>query len=130
MASALGIPLEASGRLAEPIVIEPYRVVHTRTHPTYGYRIRGKRTVVYAPEFYRFPRRLVAGANVAILDGATWGRDVRFARGAGGHKDAAQSARLARALNVGRVYLTHVGKRTEAHGPDSLKVRDGQRLRL
>jgi ribonuclease BN (tRNA processing enzyme) len=130
MAAALAVPLEPAGRLTAPLLIEARRVVHTRTHPTYVYRIQAETTVVYAPEFFRLPRKLLRRVDLAILDGATWGRDILFVGRSGGHRDAAYSAHAAQALGVRRVYLTHIGTRTEARAPEALKLYDGQVLRF
>lgn len=110
----------ARARGAEPAVarftrvklaIEPRRVVHT-THPAFGYLIRGPRkTVVWAPEFYRFPG-WARGADLMFAEAAGWSRPIRFAGGTGGHAAALDVARRARRAGVRRLVFAHVGRPT------------------
>jgi hypothetical protein len=89
--------------------IERRRVVHTN-HPTYAYRIRAAgKTVIWAPEFYRFPgwaRR----ADVVFAEGAAWARPIRFVGGVGGHLDVLATASQAKRLGVKRLVFAHLGR--------------------
>ena len=97
----------ARGKLA----IAPRRVVHT-AHPAFGYVIRAPRkTAVWAPEFYRFPR-WARGADLMFADAAGWSRPIRFAGGVGGHAAALHVAQRARRAGVRRLVLAHVGRPT------------------
>lgn len=91
--------------------IEPRRVVHTN-HPAYGYRIRAAgHTVVWAPEFYRFPgwaRR----TDLMFADAAAWNRPIRFVGGVGGHADVLTVAESARRRGVKRLVFAHIGRPT------------------
>lgn len=87
------------------------RVVHT-SHLTYGYRIEAAaRVVVWAPEFFIFPR-WARGADLMFAEAAGWDRPIRFARGVGGHLDAVHVARKARACEVRRLVFAHIGRPT------------------
>jgi hypothetical protein len=91
--------------------ITPRRVVHT-SHPAFGYLIRvPRRTVVWAPEFYRFPR-WARGADVMFAEAAAWSRPILFAGGAGGHAALVDVARSARRAKVKRLVFAHVGRPT------------------
>jgi hypothetical protein len=93
------------------LTIAPRRVVHT-SHPAFGYLIRGPRkTVVWAPEFYRFPR-WARGADLMFADAAGWSRPIRFTGGVGGHAAALDVARRARRARVRRLVFAHVGRPT------------------
>jgi hypothetical protein len=97
----------ARGKLA----IEPRSVVHT-SHPAFGYLIRSPRkTAVWAPEFYRFPR-WARGADLMFADAAGWSRPIRFTGGVGGHAAALEVAQRARRAGVGRLVFAHVGRPT------------------
>ena len=117
------------------LVIEPRAVVHT-SHPAYGYRIRaGRRTVVWAPEFYRFPG-WARGAALMFADGAAWSRPIRFAGGVGGHADVLATAGAARRAGVKRLVFAHIGRPTlralarGARPPFGSMAADGQRFVL
>ncbi|HYM50453.1 MAG TPA: hypothetical protein VET65_07735 [Candidatus Limnocylindrales bacterium] len=91
--------------------IERRPVVHT-SHPAWGYRITwGRRTVVWAPEFFRFPR-WAAGADLMFAEAAGWDRPIRFAGGVGGHLDALAVARAAARQGVRRLVYAHIGRPT------------------
>jgi hypothetical protein len=93
------------------LVIERLPVVHT-SHPAYGYRVRAHgRTVVWAPEFYRFPA-WARGADLMFADGAAWNRPIRFAGGVGGHADVLTTAAAARLAGVRRLVFAHIGRPT------------------
>jgi len=101
-----------AGSVRKPgVSIERRRVAHT-SHPTYGYRIRAAgHTVVWAPEFSRFPR-WARGASLMFAEAAAWSRPIRFAGGVGGHLDVLAVARQARRLGVKRLVLAHIGRPT------------------
>ena len=91
--------------------VERRRVIHT-SHPTYGYRIRARgHTVVWAPEFYRFPT-WAKGADVMFGEAAGWGRPIRFRGGVGGHLGVLAVAERARRLRVKRLVFAHIGRPT------------------
>jgi hypothetical protein len=91
--------------------ITPRRVIHT-SHPAFGYLIRSPRgTVVWAPEFYRFPR-WARGADLMFAEAAGWSRAIRFAGGVGGHAAALDVAAAARRAGVRRLVFAHVGRPT------------------
>jgi hypothetical protein len=91
--------------------VESRRVIHT-SHPTYGYRIRARGdTVVWAPEFYRFPA-WAGGADVMFAEGAGWDHPIRFAGGVGGHMDVVAVAHAAKRRRVKRLVFAHIGRPT------------------
>ena len=93
------------------VQVQRRRVIHT-SHPTYGYRVRaGGRTIVWAPEFRRFPI-WVAGADVMFAEAAGWDHPIRFRGGVGGHLDVRAVADRARRLGVKRLVFTHIGRPT------------------
>lgn len=110
-ARAKGLRPYAGDFRKDGVRIERLRVTHTN-HPTYGYRIgvRG-RTVVWAPEFYRFPA-WAAGADVMFAEAAGWDRPIRFRGGVGGHLDVVTVAARARRLRVKRLVFAHIGRPT------------------
>jgi hypothetical protein len=64
--------------------IDARPVVHT-SHPTFGYLIEAPEgTVVWAPEFFEFPR-WAHGAGLMFAEAAGWERPIRFVGGVGGH---------------------------------------------
>lgn len=117
------------------LVLRPQPVIHTN-HPAFGYRIElGDRLVVWAPEFFAFPR-WAAGADLMFAEAASWSRPIRFAGGVGGHMPALTVARRARALGVRRLVFAHIGRPTlralaaGARPPWGEVARDGQAFRL
>jgi hypothetical protein len=98
--------------------IEPRTVIHTN-HPTYGYRIRADGcTVVWAPEFYRFPP-WAGGADLMFSEAAAWSLPIRFVGGVGGHAAVVSVAEAARRRGVKRLVFAHIGRptlRALAHG--------------
>jgi hypothetical protein len=93
------------------LLIEARPVVHTN-HPTYGYRIRARgHTVVWAPEFYRFPG-WAQKADLMFAEAAAWDRPIRFAGSVGGHADVLTVARTARRCRVRRLVFAHIGRPT------------------
>jgi hypothetical protein len=112
LASALGVApaverYEGVGGLG----IAPRRVAHT-SHPTYGYLILAEgRRIVWAPEFWRFPR-WAAKTDLMFADAAGWDRPIRFAKGVGGHVAAVEMAEEARRRGVRRLVLAHIGRPT------------------
>jgi len=110
-AKAKGLRPYAGAFQKDGVRLERRRVIHTN-HPTYGYRIRvGGRTVVWAPEFYRFPA-WAGGADVMFAEGAGWDHPIRFAGGVGGHMDVLTVADRARRLRVKRLVFAHIGRPT------------------
>ncbi len=94
-----------------PLSLSPKRVVHTN-HPTYGYLIRTADTkVVWAPEFFRFPR-WAEGADLMFAEAASWNRPIRFVGGVGGHMPVLAVANAARRAHVARLVFAHVGRPT------------------
>jgi hypothetical protein len=86
-------------------------VVHT-SHPTCGYRIRAAGiTVVWAPEFYEFPR-WARGADLMFAEAAAWNRPIRFVGGVGGHLDVEATARAAKRNGIKRLVFAHIGRPT------------------
>lgn len=91
--------------------ISPRSVIHT-SHPAYGYLIRTPtRRVVWAPEFYRFPR-WAHGADLMFAEAAGWSRAIRFAGGVGGHAAVLRIAEQARRGGVRRLVFAHIGRPT------------------
>jgi hypothetical protein len=96
---------------ADGLLIEAHPVIHT-SHPAFGYRIlAGRKTVVWAPEFLRFPE-WAASADLMFAEAAGWSRPIRFAGGVGGHAAAIEVAEEARARGVRRLVLAHLGRPT------------------
>jgi len=111
LARAKGLCPYAGSFRKDGVRVERRRVIHTN-HPTYGYRIRARgHTVVWAPEFYRFPA-WARGADVMFAEGAGWDHPIRFAGGVGGHLDVVAVADGARRLGVKRVVFAHIGRPT------------------
>lgn len=93
------------------LAIVPHRVAHT-SHPAFGYLILTPcRSVVWAPEFLRFPR-WARGADLMFADAAGWSRPIRFVGGVGGHAAALDVARRAQRAGVRRLVFAHVGRPT------------------
>lgn len=110
-AAAKGLHAYAGTFRKDGVRVERRRVAHTN-HPTWGYRIRARdRTVVWAPEFYRFPS-WAAGADLMFAEGAAWNRPIRFAGGVGGHLDVMAVASEARRRGVKRLVFAHIGRPT------------------
>ncbi|MDQ3938521.1 MAG: hypothetical protein M3253_07550 [Chloroflexota bacterium] len=110
-ARARGLEPRVATFEAGALVIEPRAVVHT-SHPAFGYIVRASGgTVVWAPEFWRFPE-WAAGPALMFADAAGWSRPIRFARGVGGHAAAIDVAAEARARGVRRLILAHLGRPT------------------
>ncbi len=111
LAAARGLAPRVGAYRRGDLRIVPRRVVHT-AHPTYGYLIAaGRRRIVWAPEFLRFPA-WAAGAALVFADAAGWDQPIRFAGGAGGHAAARAVAVAARARRVGRLVFAHLGRPT------------------
>lgn len=111
--AARALDLEPSVETFEgpDLVIQPHEVVHT-SHPTYGYEIRAaERTIVWAPEFLRFPG-WAADADLMFAEAAGWSRPILFARRTGGHAAALDVATVARERGVRRLVLAHLGRPT------------------
>jgi hypothetical protein len=111
LAAARGLRPRAAGFRKNGVRIERRRVVHT-SHPTYGYRIRAQgRTIVWAPEFFEFPR-WARGADVMFAEGAAWDHPIRFAGRVGGHMDVLAVAHEAGRFEIGRLVFAHIGRPT------------------
>jgi len=94
---------------AAGISIRPRAVVHT-SHPAYGYLIAvDELRVVWAPEFWRFPR-WAARADLMFGEAASYSRPIRFVNNVGGHMPALEVARRAHGLGVKRLVLAHIGR--------------------
>jgi Beta-lactamase superfamily domain len=107
----LGLTAGARPFQADDLQIEPHLVIHT-SHPAFGYRIRAVgRTVVWAPEFLRFPD-WAAGCDLMFAEAAAWSRPIRFAGGVGGHAPLLEVADAARASDVRRLVFAHIGRPT------------------
>jgi hypothetical protein len=86
-------------------------VVHT-SHPACGYLLNADEpTVVWAPEFLEWPD-WASGADLMFAEAAGWRRQIRFARGTGGHAAALDVAADARRSGVRRLVFTHIGRPT------------------
>jgi hypothetical protein len=110
-ARAKGLRPYAGAFRKDGVRVERRLVIHTN-HPTYGYRIRARgRTIVWAPEFYRFPA-WAGGADVMFAEAAGWNRPIRFAGGVGGHLDVLAVAARARRVGVKRLVFVHIGRPT------------------
>jgi hypothetical protein len=91
--------------------IDARPVVHT-SHPTFGYRIEASEgTVVWAPEFFEFPR-WADGVELLFAEAAGWERPIRFAGGVGGHLHVPAVAEAARRHRVGRLVFAHIARPT------------------
>ncbi|HEU4369367.1 MAG TPA: MBL fold metallo-hydrolase [Methylomirabilota bacterium] len=111
LAEARGLVPYAGPFGARGLRITDRTVVHT-SHPTCGYRIEVPGlTVVWAPEFYEFPR-WARRADLMFAEAAAWNRPIRFAGGAGGHLDVQAVALAARRHGVRRLVFAHVGRPT------------------
>jgi dienelactone hydrolase len=111
MARGWGVVPYAGSFRKRGLVLVDRPVVHT-SHPTCGYRIEAPgTTVVWAPEFYEFPR-WARGAHVMFAEAAGWNRPIRFAGGVGGHLDVHAVARAARRHHVQRLVFAHIGRPT------------------
>jgi hypothetical protein len=95
------------------LTISSRPVVHTN-HLTCGYQIEaaGMR-VVWAPEFYAFPR-WARGADLMFAEAAAWNRPIRFVGGVGGHLDVQAVARAAERHGIKRLVFAHIGRPTLA----------------
>jgi hypothetical protein len=110
-AAARGLAPHAGSFRKRSLLIQAKPVVHT-SHPAYGYRIRAAgNTIVWAPEFYRFPA-WAGGADLMFADGASWKRPIRFAGGVGGHANVLAVAQAARRRGVRRLVFAHIGRPT------------------
>ncbi len=111
MAGEHGLVPHAGGFERSGLCLRPRPVVHT-SHPTCGYRIEAAgMMVVWAPEFFEFPR-WARGADLMFAEGAAWNRPIRFAGGAGGHLDVQAVAQAARRHGVKRLVFAHLGRPT------------------
>jgi len=110
-AAELGIRAGVARYSLRGLDLRPRPVVHT-SHPAYAYDIRWDgRRIVWAPEFWRFPR-WAANADFLFADAAGWSRPIAFAGGVGGHASAMDVSRAARRLGVRRLVFAHIGRPT------------------
>ena len=110
-ASELGIRAGVGHYSFRGLDLRPRPVVHT-SHPAYAYDIRWRgRRIVWAPEFWRFPR-WAADVDLLFAEAAGWSRPIAFASGVGGHASATGVSRAARRLGVRRLVLAHIGRPT------------------
>ncbi len=135
LASRRGMHAGVQAFAGDHLSIEPRSVTHTN-HPAYGYLIRWRnRRVVWAPEFWRFPR-WAASADLMFAEAAGWNRPIQFRGGVGGHLDALAVSRAARAWHVRRLIFAHIGRPTLAaidrgeRPPFGTFGRDGQRFTI
>jgi hypothetical protein len=111
MADARGLRPSLRPFAALDLQVQPRPVRHTN-HPTCGYLIEAAgATVVWAPEFSRFPR-WAGGADLMFAESAGWNRPIRFVRNVGGHLDAHAVAGAARRAGVHRLVFAHIGRPT------------------
>jgi hypothetical protein len=96
------------------IRVRPFEVFHTKVEENYGYIIEAERKkIAVVPEFLSFNFKLIKRADIAILDGASVGRDILFSGGSGGHMDVLKSYKRALKAGVGRIAYVHIGLNTE-----------------
>lgn len=108
-ARGLGLAPEVASLVTPGLVVEPHPVEHTG-HETWGYLLRADgRSVVWAPEYWRFPA-WAAGADLMFADAAGWSRPIRFRGGVGGHAAVLDTAEQARSAGVRRLVLAHIGR--------------------
>lgn len=111
LARAHGVPdpPAARGYIHGALSMQPLPVEHT-SHPSYGYRISaGRRTAVWAPEFWRFPD-WADGAGLMFAEAAAWNRPIRFRGGAGGHAPVSQVSGEAARRGITRLVYAHIGR--------------------
>jgi hypothetical protein len=91
------------------LTLRPLPVTHT-SHDTFGYQVAAEgRRVVWAPEFWLFPRWAHA-CDLMFADAAGWDRPIRFAGNVGGHAAAWTVATEARIRHVRRLVFAHIGR--------------------
>jgi hypothetical protein len=111
LAQVCGVEPQVAPYASHGLMLRPHPVVHT-SHRTFGYLLSvGKRAVVWAPEFFRFPR-WADGADLMFAEAAAWNRPIRFARGTGGHSCVLDIAREAQQHDVRRLIFAHIGRPT------------------
>jgi predicted RNA-binding Zn-ribbon protein involved in translation (DUF1610 family) len=114
--------------------ITPFEVKHTK-HKTYGYEIKiRKKTIVYAPEFFKLPKSRIKGADLAILEGSTWDKPITFIGKIGGHAAILKSFEKVEELEV-PVIFTNIGSLTEKNLEEAQELEiniayDGQVITL
>lgn len=112
--------------------IEPFEVKHTK-HKTYAYIIKAEgKTIVYAPEFFVFPKKQISKADLAICEGSTWSRPIVFTGKVGGHAAVLDTYKKCKALGI-PVIFTHIGKPTEKNLDKAKEMgieigKDGQKI--
>jgi hypothetical protein len=135
LAAERGLRPHAGSFQRGALQIDACPVVHT-SHPTFGYLIEAPEgTVVWAPEFFEFPR-WAHGVGLMFAEAAGWERPIRFAGGVGGHLHVPAVAAAARAAGVGRLVFAHIGRPTiraidrGERPPFGELARDGQVFRV
>jgi len=110
-ARARGLVARVASFRTQGLRIEPKAVVHTN-HPTFGYELRSDGLkVVWAPEFFRFPR-WAKHADLMFAEASSWNRPIYFRGAVGGHLDTRSVARAARRAGVKRLQFAHIGRPT------------------
>ena len=110
-ARALGLSARVASFCTAGLTIEPKPVVHTN-HPAFGYEIRaGGLKVVWAPEFFEFPR-WARNADLLFAEASSWNRPIYFRGAVGGHLDALTVEDAARHAGVKRLVFAHIGRPT------------------
>jgi hypothetical protein len=109
LAKARGATPHVAPYASHGLTLRPHPAVHT-SHPTFGYLLSvGKKKVVWAPEFFRFPT-WAKGADLMFAEAASWNRPICFARGTGGHSCVLDIARKAQQYKVRRLVFAHIGR--------------------
>lgn len=111
LARKRGVAAGVAPFASKNLTIRPKPVVHT-SHPAFGYVItRGCATVVWAPEFWKFPR-WAKGACLMFAEASAWNRPILFRGRTGGHACVACVARAAKRWGVKRLVFAHIGRPT------------------
>jgi hypothetical protein len=95
----------------DELTIRPNPIEHTN-HPAFGYRIDlSGRRIVWAPEFWAFPR-WASGADLMFAEASAWNRPIPFAGGVGGHMPISGVAEAGRRQGVKRLVFAYIGRPT------------------
>ena len=110
-ARELGVLARVAAFHAGDLRIEPKPLVHTN-HPTFGYEIRrGDLKVVWAPEFFEFPR-WARSSDLMFAEASSWDRPIYFRGAVGGHLAGRAVQRAAQRAHVKRLVCAHIGRPT------------------